>query len=109
MTIEAKILRCHDCGKEFSFTVSEQEQFMAMGYTNFPRRCSSCRQERKNRQTVRPDSNIRNHNSREEKTGRQMFSAVCIECKKETQVPFKPSQDKPVYCGICYSKKRENR
>jgi CxxC-x17-CxxC domain-containing protein len=38
-----------------------------------------------------------------------MFSATCIECKKETQVPFKPSQDKPVYCGICYNKIRDTR
>jgi CxxC-x17-CxxC domain-containing protein len=24
-------------------------------------------------------------------------------------VPFKPSQDKPVYCGICYNKIRDTR
>jgi CxxC-x17-CxxC domain-containing protein len=109
MTFEDKILRCHDCGKEFTFTAFEQEQFQSMGYTNSPRRCISCRQDRKARQTSRLGSNTRNYNNHDEKTRRQMFSATCIECKKETQVPFKPSQDKPVYCGICYNKIRDTR
>src|SRR5438132_1352890 len=29
---------------------------------------------------------------------REMFSATCAECGVETQVPFKPRGDRPVYC-----------
>jgi len=37
---------------------------------------------------------------------REMFDAVCAECHQKTQVPFKPSEDRPVYCRECYQKKR---
>jgi CxxC-x17-CxxC domain-containing protein len=109
MIFKDKSLQCYDCGKEFIFTAQEQEQFESMGYTNSPRRCTACRQERKAKQTNRPVSSNRNYNSYDEKPRRQMFPAICSECKKETQVPFKPGQDKPVYCGICYNKVRTNK
>lgn len=39
--------------------------------------------------------------------GRELHDAVCSECGKETQVPFKPTEGKPVYCRDCYrSRKR---
>jgi CxxC-x17-CxxC domain-containing protein len=31
-----------------------------------------------------------------------MFPAVCAQCGKDTQVPFQPRGDKPVYCSDCY-------
>lgn len=34
-----------------------------------------------------------------------LFSAVCDECGKDCQVPFKPSGDKPIYCSECFEKK----
>ena len=40
---------------------------------------------------------------------REMHTAVCAECKKECQVPFKPDGSRPVYCRECYSKKRPAR
>ncbi|HCM41845.1 MAG TPA: DNA-directed RNA polymerase [Candidatus Omnitrophota bacterium] len=38
---------------------------------------------------------------------REMFTAVCTDCKKECQVPFKPSGDRPVYCKDCFSKRKD--
>jgi CxxC-x17-CxxC domain-containing protein len=38
-----------------------------------------------------------------------MFPAVCAECGKDTQVPFEPRGDKPVYCSDCYRKVRSAR
>jgi len=35
---------------------------------------------------------------------RKMFKAVCADCGKECEVPFKPSEDRPVYCKDCYRK-----
>jgi CxxC-x17-CxxC domain-containing protein len=36
-----------------------------------------------------------------------MHKAVCSECGKETEVPFKPSGDRPVYCKECFMKRRK--
>ncbi|MDE1727365.1 MAG: hypothetical protein KGH89_08920 [Thaumarchaeota archaeon] len=40
---------------------------------------------------------------------REMHPAVCSDCKKETQVPFKPMEGKPVYCRECLPKHRTQR
>ena len=37
---------------------------------------------------------------------REMHKAVCADCKKECEVPFKPSGDRPVYCKDCFSKRK---
>ena len=40
---------------------------------------------------------------------REMHKAVCSECKKECEVPFKPTEGKPVYCRDCYAKMKPPR
>jgi CxxC-x17-CxxC domain-containing protein len=37
---------------------------------------------------------------------REMHKATCSECNQECEVPFKPTEGKPVYCRECYRKKR---
>jgi CxxC-x17-CxxC domain-containing protein len=37
---------------------------------------------------------------------RQMYPAVCSECGRETEVPFQPRTDKPVYCRECFQLRR---
>jgi CxxC-x17-CxxC domain-containing protein len=37
---------------------------------------------------------------------REMHKAVCSECNNECEVPFKPTEGKPVYCKECYKKKK---
>ena len=39
---------------------------------------------------------------------REMHKAVCADCKKECEVPFKPSGDRPVYCRECLSKRKDD-
>ena len=39
---------------------------------------------------------------------REMHKAVCAECQKECEVPFKPSGDRPVYCKECFSKRKDS-
>ena len=39
---------------------------------------------------------------------REMHKATCAECKKECDVPFKPSGDRPVYCKDCFSKRKNS-
>jgi len=35
-----------------------------------------------------------------------MYKAICSECGKECEVPFKPVEGRPVYCRECYAKRR---
>ena len=37
-----------------------------------------------------------------------MHKAVCDECHKSCEVPFRPSGDKPVYCNDCFGSKRDD-
>lgn len=45
--MEDKTLVCKDCGKQFVFTVGEQEFFKERGLENEPQRCPDCRRARK--------------------------------------------------------------
>ena len=94
MSFEDKTLQCSDCGNDFTFSAEEQEFFQTKGYTNEPKRCQDCRQARKA--------------SRQESGGygspRQMFPVTCAECGADTEVPFQPRGDRPVYCSDCYRK-----
>jgi CxxC-x17-CxxC domain-containing protein len=43
---------------------------------------------------------------------KEMYKAICSDCGAETEVPFKPDPDRPVYCRDClpkHRKPRENR
>lgn len=37
---------------------------------------------------------------------RQMFDAVCANCGNKTQVPFQPTEGRPVYCRDCFRTQR---
>ena len=39
-------------------------------------------------------------------TSLRKFKIKCSECGKECEVPFKPTQGKPVYCNECFRKRR---
>ncbi|MBT9149102.1 MAG: CxxC-x17-CxxC domain-containing protein [Dehalococcoidia bacterium] len=99
MSFQDKSIRCSDCGATFTFSAEEQELFQSRGYTNEPKRCPSCRQARK------PER----YGSSSYGSRRQMFPAKCAQCGKDTEVPFEPRGNKPVYCSDCYRTVRPNR
>lgn len=37
---------------------------------------------------------------------REMHKATCADCGKECEVPFKPTEGRPVYCRDCFMKKK---
>lgn len=39
---------------------------------------------------------------------REMFKAVCADCQKECEVPFRPSGNRPVYCKECFAKRKDS-
>jgi CxxC-x17-CxxC domain-containing protein len=121
MSYQDKTLQCRDCGQDFVFTAGEQEYYAQKGFTNEPRRCPSCRQARKAQQGGSSYSSGGGYGGGGnsygggggygggyERAPRQMFDAVCSNCGKETQVPFQPRGDKPVYCSDCFAERRQS-
>ncbi len=92
-----KTLECQDCGVSFTFSADEQALFADRGFTNEPKRCTECRAARKQQ---------RYRDGYGPQRQREMYPAVCADCGKDTQVPFEPRQDRPVYCSECYTKVR---
>jgi len=95
-----KNLTCRDCGADFVFTASEQDFFAEKGFTNEPGRCPSCRAARK--QNNRGFGGGRNNSFQQ----REMHDVTCAACGAQTQVPFRPSSDRPVYCRDCFSQNK---
>lgn len=94
MAFEEKEIRCRDCGKEFAFTIGEQEFYQSHGLQNDPTRCPQCRAVR------------RRSRGTDIAMPRQMHSVICADCGVETQVPFEPTEGRPVYCRDCYAKQK---
>jgi CxxC-x17-CxxC domain-containing protein len=99
MSFQDKTLQCADCGTDFTHSAEDQEFYQSKGYTNDPKRCPECRQARKSARYENGNYGYK----------RQMHPAVCAECGVETEVPFEPREDRPVYCSDCYRKVRSNR
>jgi CxxC-x17-CxxC domain-containing protein len=116
-----QVLTCTDCGVDFVFSASEQEFFAQKGFSSAPKRCSSCRAQR------RASGNGGGGYASSASSGggysassgggyggggysrgpREMFDAVCARCGKDTQVPFRPTGARPVYCSDCFRLVRE--
>jgi CxxC-x17-CxxC domain-containing protein len=135
MAYADKTLTCRECGREFTFSASEQEFYASRGLMNEPGRCPECRAARKAAAGGRTGgssygsggsygsrggsygggssygsgsygSDRGGYGSREP---RQMYTAVCSSCGGEAQVPFQPTSGKPVYCRDCFAKQRASR
>jgi CspA family cold shock protein len=115
-TGEDQRLKCASCGEEFLFTAGEQAFYRERGLTHAPTRCKRCRDQRK---AQRPDG-ARAEGGGEAAhrpgragagpgaAGREMFTATCANCGRATEVPFRPSSGRSVFCRDCFrEKKRE--
>src|SRR6478609_7679697 len=109
-----KILTCRECGATFTFTEGEQAFYAQKGYSE-PMRCPSCRAAKKASRSGGGYSDSYGGGgggyssygngggggySRPE---RVMTQVTCANCGKETEVPFVPRGDKPVYCSDCFA------
>ena len=95
MEFQDKTLRCVDCGSEFIWTAGEQLFFADKQFKNEPKRCKACKAKRANR--VNAGSSVRD---------RVETVATCSACGKETTVPFKPTQGRPVFCKECFQSRK---
>jgi len=97
MEYHDKVLKCSECGAEFVFTAGEQMFFADKGFKNEPKRCKGCKATR-----------VQGSNGSGNGAGVQRVETktVCSQCGKETTVPFKPTQGRPVYCRECFQQRR---
>ena len=97
MEFQDKVLKCIDCGTDFIFTAGEQLFFHDKQFKNEPKRCKACKAKRASSLGTVPAGN--SYQKVETRT-------VCSQCGKETTVPFKPTQGRPVFCRECFQQRR---
>jgi len=93
MEFQDRILSCVDCGTEFIWTAGEQQFFADKNFKNEPKRCKDCKSRRSSRMVGQSRERIET-------------STTCSQCGKETTVPFKPTQGRPVYCKECFQQRK---
>ena len=96
MEFQDKSLNCVDCGTEFIWTAGEQLFFADKNFKNEPKRCKA----------ARPSA----HRARLRRRGvareRVETTTNCSACGKETTVPFRPTQGRPVFCRECFQSRK---
>ncbi len=92
MSFVDRTLTCRDCGTAFIFTAGEQDFYQSKGLTNQPGRCPECRTLRREGRSVA--------------RMRTMHQVTCAVCGQLTEVPFLPTQGRPVYCQDCFQQIR---
>src|ERR1041384_7299856 len=95
MEFQDKALRCVDCGSDFIWTAGEQLFFADKQFKNEPKRCKACKAKRANR--VNAGASMRD---------RIETQTTCSACGKETTVPFRPTQGRPVFCKECFQQRK---
>jgi CxxC-x17-CxxC domain-containing protein len=96
MEFQDREMKCVDCGAAFVFTAGEQIFFHDKRFKNLPKRCKACKQKHglaKGKPT---------------QFTKRETSAVCAGCGKETTLPFRPTQGRPVFCRECFGKRKKS-
>ena len=102
MEFQDKVLKCIDCGNEFIFTAGEQLFFHDKQFKNEPKRCKACKAKRLSVLSP-PVATGQGQTYRYTKVETQ---ATCSGCGKQTTVPFRPTQGRPVFCRECFQARR---
>jgi CxxC-x17-CxxC domain-containing protein len=93
MEFQDKVLKCIDCSADFVFSVRDQVFFRDKQFKNEPKRCKTCKTKRAS--GVRAEPALRS-------TPRVETRTTCSQCGKDTTVPFRPTQGRPVLCRDCF-------
>ena len=104
-----KTIKCRDCGEEFVFTAGEQAFYKERGFQHEPTRCRRCRDEKKRQGSGAAAAGPSASPVSAGTSPREFHEAVCSSCGVTTQVPFKPTAGKPVYCRDCFQSVRAGR
>ncbi len=92
MEFQDRTLVCVECHQEFIFTAGEQLFYHDKNFKNEPKRCKACKTKR-----AGPTGEV---------GVKVETQTVCSQCGRQTTVPFKPTQGRPVYCRECFQKRR---
>jgi CxxC-x17-CxxC domain-containing protein len=92
MEYRDKTLVCIECHQTFVWSAGEQLFYADKNFKNEPKRCKGCKGKRSTRMGG----------------GRDRVETVtnCSQCGKETTVPFKPTQGRPVFCKECFQARK---
>ena len=104
MSFQDRSLTCVECNQSFTFSADDQQYHREKGYSNEPKRCPSCRQNRRSSSYGSSSYGSSYGSGGYSSERREMHPATCAQCGKQTQVPFVPSGVRPVYCSDCFSK-----
>ena len=80
---------------DFIWTAGEQLFFADKQFKNEPKRCKTCKAKRANRASAGPTH---------ARAGRN--TDHCSACGKDTTVPFRPTQGRPVFCKECFQQRK---
>ncbi len=127
MEFEDKTITCVDCAVEFVHSAADQSRYAERGLGHEPKRCPTCRAKRRNRQeggggagqaggeraaagngppATRGRAGRFFSASSDSRGKREFFPATCAACGKETTVPFRPVEGRPVYCRDCFQSQK---
>ena len=101
-------LTCVECSQTFVFSADDQSYHQEKGYTNEPKRCPSCRSARRANRGYDGGGGGGGGGGFGGGMQREMHAVVCAQCGKDTEVPFRPRGDRPVYCSDCYRQQRDS-
>jgi CxxC-x17-CxxC domain-containing protein len=125
MEFEDKTINCVDCASPFVHSAADQARYAERGLGHEPKRCPGCRAKRRsqggggggapaaggapgNERSSAPAGPRgragRFFSATQDARGgrREFFPATCAACGKETTVPFRPVEGRPVYCRDCF-------
>ena len=97
MEYRDKPLVCVECHESFIWTAGEQLFYADKQFKNEPKRCKDCKTKRNARIGQAGHGGARE---------RVETVARCSSCGKETTVPFRPTQGRPVYCKECFQQRK---
>ncbi|MFZ1013897.1 MAG: zinc-ribbon domain containing protein [Terracidiphilus sp.] len=83
-----KELQCVDCGAVFVFSAGEQKFYEERGFTNVPKHCKQCKAQRTKGIVRTVETRVK-----------------CSQCGTATTVPFKLTQNRPVLCRACFTRR----
>lgn len=97
MEYKDKVLTCVECGGDFVFSAGEQLFYADKGFKNEPKRCRACKA--KHGPQAAAGAGVTH-------PPRAVTTTVCSQCGKETTVPFKLTQGRPVFCRECFQQRK---
>ena len=125
MEFQDKTITCVDCSAAFTHSAADQARYAEKGLGHEPKRCPTCRAKRRAKQdgggNVAAATGTERSGgpggprgragrffsaSSSERGRREFFPATCASCGKQTTVPFRHVEGRPVYCRDCFQSQK---